>query len=683
MKILIFVALLFSSLLYSQDPKETDWVGYRAEGEEYYNPVDFFSSRHRDFPELEGVNSKRMKINGVMAEYLEKVGVPVLIGNQGEFGGFFDLYSPTITRSQFLNEVPIGPNKNGRVGNLYLMQHDLAHHFAGIPGIRYSDLQNPEETRKLIVEILLQKEVFATSISSAYYIPGYMEWREKPAYSELLEFRKYAQGYYSGLEPMTKSEHVDVLTHFIYGERKKYTAFLKRKLTPESLQRTKDLGVPRAIPDLSQFVGDKLDSKLMSMITTYIEPIHSLYRKIGHYNFVAYSEALADLMMTDWYVKWSEDFKIGIPLEELHKRTKDLIGQIRADKKLTNPPIGNIHHLRGWKENMLKSEISLLGRRINEVLQIADRAKSTEDLEKLYNNLVKTYDELLGGASFEKISKEYKSILNILEVQFPLEKYVSWSVRPAGASSDNFWRNPYGIVYRRGDDLKNANAPRLSPKFLQGQYYKRKFSKDRVGSIQRALYDNYERHLDNLKPSSRINKSTIKEKYLSSFTAFIEESLLPQFPYLNVDRNTKLGIENALNRLMVDWKKLSSADISIQENRNLVYPAVEETVEALYEFVRFYKRGKGNIFSRRSARKTLKKVIELQVLLTGGELTSNKSLAQRSYKYTSPPLPDYKAGEIADIVRDIKFKKSLPVRYSSMADWISTNEIIACDRYLK
>ncbi len=86
MNILKVLVIFINFVGFTQE--KTHWFGYQDTGEEYYNPTEFFKSKHKSFPELEGLNSKGMPLNGEMASYIEKVGVPVLIGNQGEFGGF-------------------------------------------------------------------------------------------------------------------------------------------------------------------------------------------------------------------------------------------------------------------------------------------------------------------------------------------------------------------------------------------------------------------------------------------------------------------------------------------------------------------------------------------------------------------------------------------------------------------
>ncbi len=565
------------------------------------------------------------------------------------------------------------------------MQHDLAHHFAGIPGIRQYHLKDKEKTKKLIVDIILKKEVFATAVSSIYYVPKYWEWRDKP--QNVSEYRKYAQGYYSGVAPMTNREHVQVLHHYIYGQTKKYISFLRSKLSTASLQRTKDLGVPRAIPDLSSLLGDKLDSMLMSTATTYIEPIHSIYRKVGYKKFIAYSEALADMMMTDWYVKWSEDFKIGIPLEDLHLRSDHLLDQIRNDQIIKNPPIGNINHLKSWEQNLLKTEMSLLGRRINEVLQMADKGEDLSSLKQVYEDLVRNYDDLFNG-EFQKAKKQYVKILNRLEKNFPLDKYVSWSARPRGASFKDFWKNPYGIVWSRGDDLSNANLPRLSPKYLQSQYYtRRKNPTRRVEKLQENVYTAYEAFLEN-----KLNETKIYSQdfpgYQKALNDFISDSFLPQLPYLAIKKKSKKEIEDKMLDILSSWNQIQLNEVPKSFEKNKIFQEVESIAKEIYSLMSHHKRKIGlteRMFLEFDYNNLLKKLDSFEYFLKEKNFLSSKKIPSVKFIYTSPPSKGYRVGEFVDILSlklDVESPKVFPLRYESIADWISTNEIENCNKYL-
>jgi hypothetical protein len=710
----IVVLLLSSDWVWAQDPphtdqdqKQTQWAAYANRGQaKYYNPVEFFKGVSVDFPEMQLINSKNYPQLGAMAKYLESVGVPVMVGNEGELDSFFDLYLPTIARSPYLNGVPLGPNPTAETGKLYLLHHDFAHHFAGIPGIRRSDLANREATKRLIIDIVLWKEIFATAQSSSWMIPKYWEWREKPKPEVLDEFRKYAQGYYTGVSPLTPSEHVDLVQHFVLGETSKYIQLLSKKLTPASLRKTRELGVPRVIPDISPWVGPRIDEKLMAYLIRVAEPVHSYFRPVGHLKFVKYCEDYAEMLMQDWYVQWSEDFEVGVPLQDLHARTLNLIEQMREGSELENPAIGSPNEFKSWEFSLLKSEIMLLGRKFREVIHATPVETDRIALESEYQRVVQFYRNMKQESDFEVAKRGYLELVQHLEREVAVDRYVPWSRRSPDASFTDFWRNPYAVIWKRGDALNNANAAHLSTKKLQhlldhgGMVH----PKRRVEALQKELLDRYVAE-QNLRKRSTREAQAVKNQtgsnqqryreYTQTVKAWVLNSVLPQFPYLrHSDSEIVLAVEIAMRNWLVVFEAISFTESTAEAT----YGIVDAFVGDLILHLGTTQPNVANQKLKRSALDqrwaTLKERVERNAHqlnlsaqrngsslgLTAGHKNSNQ------YQWTRPPIGEgYLPGHIASAIRvDLSSPVAFapPYRFVSVADWISTKKIRDCNSVL-
>lgn len=686
--------ILLSHSVKPQTPAK--WASYKGRGEVYLNPVDFYRLKHYEgFPELAGLNSDVFKLNGVMADYLSRVGVPILLGHHSEQETYFDLYSSTIARSPISAEAKFGPNKTSGVGNLYLLQHDTAHHFAGIPGMRLSDLKDPVATKKKLINIMLWKEVFATIISSAYYIPAYWEWREKPSQNIIDEFRQHNQGYYSGLAPMTKAEHLKMLEYYIFGKTIKYAKFLKEKMTYESLQKTKELKAPKIMPDLSHILGTKTDSYLMSKFIPYLESVHSYFREVGHLGFMAYSKNQAELLMQPWYVQWSDDFKIGIELDTLHQRTEHLFDQIRNEQELTNPPMGNNNHLSSWENNFLKNEISLFGKRLIEMSESIENPKHIEAILSHYQETLSIYNDFLKTEDHKKATRLFKNLINLVENDLPIEELLPWSDRLPGASYESFWRNPYAVSWNGNRNLKNAFLPRLSSGYLQKMYKNKKYKiqTDKTGYIQNQLLKKYEADLNEgfisqPKDSGGIeeitNDSIINEAHITRFTEsysyFIDNIFKPQLQDFYLLPAQKNQLESTIQFAKMRMKSLlSEKSLTSKQKFNLLIQ-IDQLTKEIFLFTKQQQITK-KVTLTNKFESHLQKAITNFILFCD-EPISEKTPTKYYFEYTSPPIGTMETGYIVNIINieESPVKVAYTKPYKSIATWLTNTKIMDCNK---
>ncbi len=681
---LLFCIFLFLKPVYS---KEEPWVVYKGAGQaKFYRATDFYQQGHSDFPEMIKVNSRTYPILETFAQHLDASGVPILIGIDTNFNSYFDLYFPTLGRSLTSDPTTVGPNKESNLGHLSLLEHDSAHHFAGIPGLRRSDLLNIEETKKKLFEIILLKEVFATANTSLFYIPAYYDWKiEVPAEKKLL-FQTYNQGFYTGLKPLSRTEHMNLVKYAVLGKFWDYLKLMREKLTAESLRKTRESGAPRAIPYLDKYVGKKLDHYLVSLLVPIVEPIHAyMIRKESFKGFSHYANKMVDISLQPWYVEWSDDFQVGIPLDKLKKRTLNLISQLEASDKIVDPdnPSGKrLSHFE-WKAKFLRTEVSLFGKRLKEVSQLGIDESYLKKINQIYVDALNIDIELRQNVSdlknhYENLKKSFIALVELANNELPVEEVIPYSYRKKGVSYLNFWENPYGFVIDRdiywpGD----LSASALEDLLKQNSHLK--LGKSNLERNQKSLVQEYiktqnHRQHNAQAPTSVGNLLSEIKIFEQNLEQLLEKSFLTQLPNLPLTLENKIKVETATKTFLKEVKN----ELSHNRSDSLfdLYHRIDETLLEVFSFLELTKSTKKTNVSPTSLLKAFKANQDTSLSHKGSEF---KTIRPPGTLNSNPHL---------FVNLNLRHNSSTPlvlspvIEYQSIADWLSTMPQQTCNKLL-
>jgi hypothetical protein len=475
LSIVLALALVFANPLTPASAADTPWTAYTPQaGNLFYSPQAYFEDMRKEYPEMEAINPEKFPFLQAAIAHMISAGVPILAGIEPNYEEKYDLYMSTVARSNAHPNTQMGPDLNSDVGKLYFNEHDIFHHLAGIPGLRMSDLSDPKALEKF-TRIIFKKEVFASAQTSMLYIPAYWEWREKPSPEIIDEFRQYNQGFYSTFNPLTPAEHVNLVESFVFGRTWQYLKAIWNGTDTKSIGRAKDLGVPRLAPSLDRYVGRRLDNILISVGSLVVEPIRGYFARVAYKGFSEYTANLAKLVFQPWYVQWSDDFKVGIPLDQLEKRTDNLIDQLRSGATTLVDPDGAPQNL-DWNRSFFNTELSLFGRRLAEVREVMKAAAQSEklsahyqtdlsELNEFYADAVQLHGTLANGADLAAVKEQFLSLVSKVETELPVDRVIPFSHRLTGVSYVQFWRNPYAFAMSRG----NLPSTRFAPSLLESK----------------------------------------------------------------------------------------------------------------------------------------------------------------------------------------------------------------------
>lgn len=499
--------LLSIGKIFGQTPIEPllfDQTYYR-----FYEPEDFFNNN--DYQNTEASQPKEFAFLQRMVNFLQAEGIAILVGEDANLQGAFDLYSPFIHHSARPHPVSITGSENSEVGFLYMDYHDTAHLYAGIPGPRPRDLQRHQEARDQLIRILLKKEQFATSWSFIDFIEHYWNWRYyQRDGGENPDFQTHNRNIYSGTR-LSRKENVEAIGHMVHGEFKKYTRLLFRSSSAQEVRAAREAGVPLAGPTIYKRFGHFLEKNFYRWLVPLLEPAFAYVRKGGYKSFLAYSELTADSILQDWYADWAADFEFGMPLDQMEAHVDALLEDMKA-----NRPVGPSQTVdpQSFPLRFFKVELQILGRKIaeaKEVIQKKNKGFELQSLQGFYSEVLEIHNLVRkkiedGDLEFETEASEGKRILLELERLFPGDELLDLSEREAFMNYKNFWRNPTGLLLPRFGADNAAGAP--DPRNLKSFHKRRRLlQQTRLG---RFLYKHFAQLMFPNSPGGYVTKPHLR-----------------------------------------------------------------------------------------------------------------------------------------------------------------------------
>ncbi len=639
-----------------------------------------FTGNHPTFPEMEVFNLGVMAPHKTYAEYLEKEGIPILIGQNPNLEATFELYFPIISKSPLHMPSNFGSAALTEIGMLYQLQHDVSHHFAGIPGLRRSDLQDLEATRKKFIDIMLLKEVYAGANSSMIYIANYWKWRDKDKIKNLSEYEKYANGFYSAAKNLTRADHVNLVRYSVYGNIGDYYRTLKKVISPSSIMETREQGIPTII-DLKKIFGKNIEPYIAATLGTYVEPIYAYFRKNGFTGFTDYCKKQAEYSLSKWHIEWSDDFQIGIPLDQLKVRVENLLEQISVSNNIVDPTsnMSSDNPSLGWEGAFLKSEISLFARKIREAQEVNSTNPNFVEFNKIlnhhYNLALKMHIQLRSKEIDAATAKtQFQRLVKSLETQAPVDKVISLTQRLAGINYKYFWRDPFARVVQTelppnwlspvmvegvlNNKIKYAGTGKEARKFLAQKYQEsiKQRLDERVLAVQQTPVEN-----------------NPLLTYQTTITDLLVESFLPQIPEINITQMAKEKIVTGVNRLINELNALQ-VHRENADKLNTIYRQVEQTVQQIYLLVNASQNGKKSYIINSNAATLIKTLDKTNNIVTMLDLEVPAPYAL-NYVYTSPPINNKsRPGEVVYLndTRDKKLILAPVTSYQSVADWMQS-----------
>ncbi len=559
------------------------------------NPEIFFFEEHIEFPEQLKMNQD---FTPEVAKYLMESGIPITTTYFPNVSESFDVYFPMIN---WPTQNPLSNNflPHFNAGPTHLPYHDSFHHWAGTPGIRLEDIlpENIEETKRKLIDVLFHKEYFATAVSSKIHIPAFTKWRllkegkaKDPNFRLPADFDEYNQGMMSGFAPLDNATSMEVIRSYVYGDTSSFKNLVRKKLSSASMKRTRELGIPTFMPDLTKFVGSKLDSKISMFFQQYIFPLFFRNNKFAYKGFLDYCETLAEISTQKWLVQWSEDFNYGIRLDELYKRTDLFIDQLVEGKPLTDPGIGkhtNIY-VKSWDKNKLRTSTALLGRRIRQAIEYTPDSEVARKLQVKYEDAIRLNRNITEHASFNSLSKSYKNLVTSLKLEFPLKKVYPHYLRNRSINYHDFWANEVGTLENKVKLTSGFYAPSNINEFFDKKKYEKVASNhnDKVYTEFSQKYLKYIEGKDKQFPLEKFesNRSTTMGKYVESLKFYIEKSFLPQLINSKVSSQDKKKIyEKSLEVFNFYEKKILSAN---EINQKIYLQDIDLWVRKISDFLK-------------------------------------------------------------------------------------------------
>ncbi|MBX9769380.1 MAG: hypothetical protein K2X47_19040 [Bdellovibrionales bacterium] len=433
----------------------------------YIAPQDLFTSLDpKRFPEIKELNPERYDDIKRLIYAMEAGGVAFGIGDSINRETMFDLYLPFITLSENRPNANFGANARSEIGGFYFYMHDAYHIYAGIPGPRKKDLLNPKASKEKWINTMISKEWTATAWSALDYIRYYWNWRYRAEGGTSSQFENINRGAFS-MADVSRQQLVDQLGHFSYGRIWRYMKSLRQNMNSDYMRQAQELGVPNLGIDVSAWLSPANERRLFRLAGPIVESIFSYFRSNSGYTaFRDFSAETVDYYLQPWYVEWADDYKYGIPLDELEARQVQLrkdIAEGRPLKEVVKPTRTQ------FQVRYLRNQIAIFGRKLAELKELLLRNPKDLPLRRAeifghlrkYNSkaleLVSTLDSfdtqgfenqntVLTG--LEDVEAEFIRMLGLAENHINISKDLPLHLRLGFVDYSHFWRDPTAILIK-------------------------------------------------------------------------------------------------------------------------------------------------------------------------------------------------------------------------------------------
>ncbi len=461
------VTLAVPSVGWSQ---ESGYTPSPIPGVTLISPEDFFLNKAPDIdlektiPEIKEINAMEYRDLERFSWDLAKRGVTMGVGSNNNFQNFFDLYGSYVITNPVEPEAQFGFTLRSKVGRLHFPTHDASHLYIGQIGPRSKDLKDIKNSKKRLMQVLMDIEGLASAWTSWYHVKRYWNWRNETIEGHDKElFRKYNNGIYF-MGPMPLADFADMLMSQNRGDMLTFYKTTRRNVDVDYYLDLKAAKVPLLIEDLEPKLGPTLERLVLKYGTAIGSALSSYFReKTGFLAFKSYAKIQADFYYQPWYVDWAERFQVGEDLESLEKEIAKKVTAFKVGKftdEVTKP------HKGVYETMQMRTEVTHFGRKLVEFIHLSKESAAqgvvnetdVKDIQRLLSEVEALNARLLKlGRADKEVSisdiqtqkSDFERLLQTAERRFDINRMIPLKLRVAHASYQNFWRDPVAIVMPR------------------------------------------------------------------------------------------------------------------------------------------------------------------------------------------------------------------------------------------
>ncbi len=490
-RLLTLLVVFFTTLAFAGNDKKGDVDEFaitQTSGMALYYPSTFYggslATQFPELPEMEVVNSSDYRDLAFLEAYLEQEGIALGLGVNPNRDSSFDLYAPFVGIVLDSPAEVFGMPANTEAGRMHFMTHDAVHLWAGIPGPRMEDLQDPEKLEDIkdrLVQVILDKEALASAWTAFDYIKYYWNWRDGQGmnYVEKKALEFYNSGLFS-VGDISRDDFMSILLTVANRRPMEHFRLVNKNIDSNYIESAMHAGVPMLFPNMrfENETIDRLAVKAQSKVFRGLLPVYSAIdflerSKTGHTYQKAFARGLTEYYYQEWFVKWATMFNIGLPIDEMEEQLNDKINAFRQNKHFADIP--NNKPLT-FELQYTKNEVAQFGRRIiemQEALKIVekhagrDSSAQVERLEELLNQaaeLAKSIQnhvdtaEVFSDEDLHKFQTQSYALIkkaseefNVDTVQADGRKLLPDWARPPHSDFSNYWFDSFAYAVRRPD----------------------------------------------------------------------------------------------------------------------------------------------------------------------------------------------------------------------------------------
>jgi hypothetical protein len=475
--LLSILICISANAVYAQEYKKQDWDIGRSQGITLFHPDEILSGKIRfaELPEIEHFNTVGNEEHNSditkITNFLKHNGIALGLGVNPNRDSFFDLYSPNVDILLQEPSAQFGYTEASEVGKMHFLTHDSVHLYSGSPALTRADLKDPNIKDRL-QKALMRTEALASAWTAARYIKWYWNWRDKNNQNneQRSEYQKYNNGIASYSNTAKQREIMEMMEAYMSGKIGEMFKLYSKNINYDTYIKAKEAGVPMMFPDLQKNIGGLGEKLVVKYVLPLLFPLHHMYDpKFGYVNLIKYAAVQSELYLSEWYVEWTDLYKIGKSISEIEQDIERKINDFKNDNFFSDvgPPAEGVFEMMAIRNNVIN-----LGRKLIELKHLErQRQKSNrpvlseEDwkaINSIEQNLLFLNEKALSlRAANRKIDTSevlyfktrFEYLLSIANKALSVDRIIPIQDRLAHADYSLFWNDPFAVVLKRPEDL--------------------------------------------------------------------------------------------------------------------------------------------------------------------------------------------------------------------------------------